>query len=240
MGLQMDEHYATALRAALIDHVDVTMRRRRRVGLGVATGAGATLLVVGGGIAVAAGWLSLPGTDVVTSKGPAVTITHTGSATVELGPAPPGATDIELTLSCLSPGTFTFENGASVTCSDADVTSASSVSTYQLPLAPGQHSTAITTTERARWTLTATYAHVSLSEWGVNDNGLTYGVANAHGTPDLIAVVATNGQTGYAYNRDLNPPGPTSLQTSPEPTRTIRVYTSDGHTQIGVFVIGGS
>lgn len=51
---------------------------------------------------------------------------------------------------------------------------------------------------------------------GVNAKGETYGVESPeNGTPDLIAVVATNGQSGYAYARDLNG-GP--MPTSPEDT----------------------
>ncbi|WP_432981946.1 hypothetical protein [Dactylosporangium sp. CA-233914] len=240
MTVQMNDSYASALRAALIEHVEATSARRRRTGLRVVAGAGAGVLVLGGGVAVAAdaGWLSLPGGDVVTTEAPTVTATHTGSATVELGAAPKGTTDVMLKLTCLTAGTFTFEDGASLVCSAADAT-AGNVTTYKLALAPGQHSTSITTASGARWTLSATYAHVAVSEWGKNADGLTYGVVNERGTPDLIAVTATNGRSGYAYNRDLNPTGPTTLQTGTEPSRTVPVYTSDGHTRIGVFVIGG-
>ena len=51
------------------------------------------------------------------------------------------------------------------------------VTTYKLSLAPGQHSTTITATDGARWTLTATYAHVAVSNWGINKDGLRYGVS---------------------------------------------------------------
>ena len=69
---------------------------------------------------------------------------------------------------------------------------------------------------------------------------VTYGVANDNGTPDLIAAIATNGRTGYVYARDLEQPAPTTLQlgTPPGETRTIPVYTSDGQTEIGPFLIG--
>jgi hypothetical protein len=238
MALQMDDRYASALRAALIEHVELAGRRRRRTRLRVAAGAGTSLLILGGGVAAATAWLSLPGGDVVATKGPAVTVTRTGTATVELGAVPKGVTDVVLKLTCLTAGTFTFEDGASMSCSASDAGSTSGVTTYNLPIAPGQHSTTVAATNRARWTLTATYAHVAISDWGVNHDGLTYGVDNARGTPDLVAVIATNGRSGYAYNRDLNPPGPTTLQTGPEPPQTIPVYTSDGHTRIGVFAIG--
>jgi hypothetical protein len=67
-------------------------------------------------------------------------------------------------------------------------------------------------------------------------------VANDNGTPDLIAAIATNGKTGYVYARDLEQPAPTTLQsgTPPGQTRTIPVYTSDGETEIGQFLIGNN
>lgn len=240
MTVQMDDRYGGALRAALIEHVEAATARRRRTRLRVVAGAGAGVLVLGGGVAAAAaaGWLPLPGGDVVTTEAPAVTVSRTGTATVQLGAVPKGATDVMLKLTCLTAGTFEFQDGASLVCSAVDAGTRFGVATYKLHLAPGQHSATITTTDGARWTLSATYAHVAVSEWGKNADGLTYGLANTRGTPDLVAVIATNGRSGYAYNRDLNPPGPTGLQTGSEPTRTIPVYTSDGHTRIGVFVIG--
>jgi hypothetical protein len=239
MTVQMNDGYASALRSELIEHVEAATGRSRRIGLRVGAGAGAGVLLVGGGVAAAAGWLSLPGADVVTTDGPTVTATHTGSATVELGAVPKGATDVLLKLTCLTAGTFTFDDGASLSCSPADAGSASGVATYRLALHPGQHRTSIVTTDGGRWTLSVIYAHVGVTDWGVNADGLTYGVANDRGTPDLVAVIATNGQNGYAYNRDLNPPGPTTLQTGgSEASRTVVVYTSDGHTQIGVFFLG--
>ncbi|WP_141848640.1 hypothetical protein [Lapillicoccus jejuensis] len=245
----MDDHFAGALRAALIEHVTEqgaehrarSTARRRQARLRVVVGAVTGLAVLGGGVAVAAagGWFSLPGSDVVTTSAPAVTVTRSGTATVELGAIPSDATDVTLQLSCLTAGTFTFSDGASMICSASDAGTRQGVTTYRLPLAPGQHSITITSSPATRWTLIATFAHVEVSEWGRNADGLTYGVQNAHGTPDLIAVTATNGREGYAFDRDLDPPPPTGLQTGPEPARTIPVFTSDGHTRIGVFVIGG-
>lgn len=80
---------------------------------------------------------------------------------------------------------------------------------------------------------------IRVDTWGVNANGQTHGVANDNGTPDLIAAIATNGKTGYVYAHDLEQPAPTALQsgTPPGQTRTIPVYTSDGHTEIGQFLI---
>ena len=45
--------------------------------------------------------------------------------------------------------------------------------------------------------------HLQSTAWAVNAKGDTYVVENGHGTPDLVAVEATNGSTGYAYATDL-------------------------------------
>ena len=75
-------------------------------------------------------------------------------------------------------GDFTFADGAGVHCDRADVGRPSAQVTYTMKLGPGQDSTRIIA-------------------WGVNARGQTYGVQNQHGTPDLIAVIATNHHTGY-------------------------------------------
>jgi hypothetical protein len=111
---------------------------------------------------------------------------------------------------------------------------------WHLAVVAGQHSTVITAGAGERWRLVATYTRVTDTEWGVNADGLTYGVTNDRGTPDLVAAIASNGKVGYIYSRDLVEPAPTSLQTG-APTgqmRTIPVYTSDGHTVIGQLNIG--
>ena len=75
----------------------------------------------------------------------------------------------------------------------------------------------------------------------MNADGLTFGVANDEGTPDLVAVIATNGKTGYVYAKDLNEPAPANpsqalqWQNSPLVTIHLPVYEPDGKTQIGVF-----
>lgn len=101
MTVQMNDRYAGAPRAALIEHVEAATARHRRTGLRVVAGAGAGVLVLGRGVAAAAaaGWLSpLPGGDVVTTEAHPVTVTRTGTATVELGAVPEGATDVMLRL----------------------------------------------------------------------------------------------------------------------------------------------
>lgn len=74
---------------------------------------------------------------------------------------------------------------------------------------------------------------------GANAKGETYGVESPeNGTPDLIAVVVTNGQPGYDYARDLNGgPMPASPEdaaknfSTPRAPREIPVFESDGKTR---------
>ena len=235
MTVMMDEGFAANLRTALVEHVEETRTRRRRTRWHVTVGAGVGVLIVGGGIAVAAGVLALPGADVVKPLAASVTGTGTGTATVELGTPPTGATAIDIKLTCLTAGTFFTADGASLVCTADDAV----VGTmgWRLPLQAGQHTTTIRAGAGQRWSLLATYSHVTTTAWGINGDGLTYGVMNDNGTPDLLAVIASNGKTGYAYSRDLHAPEPTGLQTGPNTSRPIvvPVYTSDGHSVIGQF-----
>ena len=247
MSVHMDETFAVALRAALVEHVRTsrsparTRRLRWRGGLAAIT----ALLIAGGGVAFATGIFQLPGSNVVTHLAPAVTFTGTGTHTVDLGTPPPGTTSIDIELTCLSPGTFTTADGASLECGSTDIGATADTMSWQLPVS-GLHSTTITATGGARWRLVATYSAISTSPWGVNAHGQTYGVVNAHGTPDLIAVIATNGRTGYAYADQLQraqPPTPTSPQQAianngPHQPTSIPVYASDGRTVIGHFNAG--
>jgi len=172
---------------------------------------------------------------------PMVKFTGAGTQTVQLGQPPADATRIELQLTCLTPGVFGFTDGASVRCDAHDA--GRSVTTYSLPIAAGQQTTTITAGPGDRWQLFAHYANDATTAWKVNADGLTYGLPNSHGTPDLIAAVATNGRQGYIYAAQLQAaqPQPTSPEQAatmhPTPV-TIPVYKSDGRTVIGEFVIG--
>jgi hypothetical protein len=237
MTVQMDERYASALRAALIEHVENAPARRRRTGLRVAGASGVGALVLGGGLAAATGLLQLPGGPVVTSLAQSVTVTGEGTQTVELGNSPARTTDIDIKITCLTPGTFISADGAQLECVSSDA--GTGTMAWHLALAPGQHTTVVKAGSGERWRVVATYVDIKTSEWGVNADGLSYGVANANGTPDLIAAIATNGKTGYINSRDLDQPKPATPQTGAPPSQTliIPVYTSDGHTVIGDFVV---
>ena len=240
MTVQMDNQYASALREVLVEYVESAPARRHRAARRLTLSAAAGLLLVAGATAAAAaaGILQLPGSPDVSPVAATVTVTGEGTEAVELGAPPAGTTELEIRLACLTAGTFLTADGASLVC-DAS-TAGTGAMDWHLAVVPGQHTTVITAGAGERWRLVATYVHVMDTSWGVNADGLTYGVANDRGTPDLVAAIATNGKSGYVYSRDLSMPAATSLQVG-EPsgqTRSISVYTSDGHTVIGQQMIG--
>ena len=129
-----------------------------------------------------------------------------------------------------------FPDGAGSECTDADA--GLSVSNYTVTLSPGQHSVTIETSAEARWSVVAAYVNRQVSPWAVNAHGETYGVENEQGTPDLVAVVATNGHGGYAYARDLESVHSRQPASPEEATRwqgsfvAVPVYESDGRTVV--------
>ena len=195
----------------------------------------------------------LPGGTRVTHLSEPITLTETGTATVELGTRPQGAIGVGLVIDCLSAGEFSYPDGAGMICDTgaepSDLEDFPSMA-YVVDLDAGSNEVEIRATEGATWRLTAAYVSTEVTQWGVNANGQTFGVENANGSPDLIAVVATNGQLGYAYVSDMNAAGGPA-PTSPEDALvqqqerlgeafTVNVYESDGETVIGEFVIGSS
>ena len=250
---EMDPVFASALREALVRHVEATQPRRRRwrwrVGLGVLAGS----IGVAGGAALAAGLLSQPGAPVDTQLGNLVSVTRTGTATIDLGPASAGATDVSLTLTCLSAGTFYFPNGSSTNCSPADLRHpppAYRQTIEVVPLAPGQHAVTIKASRGASWALQAAYINRVISPWATNARGETYGVVNQDGTPDLVAVVIDHGELqGYIKSSDLDCASGLDAVHSPadalawdkaseDRNVSVPVYMSDGTTVIGTFVVG--
>jgi hypothetical protein len=247
---QMDDQFSAAFRAKLVDHVGRDRpRRRRRTMIGI----GATLsILLGGTVAAAAsGLLALPGAVEVEPLGATRSEAFVGSGAIDLGARPDRATGIALSFTCLSPGNFAFADGASVTCSS--VTDIGQPTTYVLPLSSNSDSSiSVATGAYAVWTLTAGYVAAETTDWAVNESAQTYGVINDRGTPDLIAVIATNGKQGYVHRADLEQADGTSAARefkSPEEAlawqkqnasgvRQIPVYQQDGTTLIGEFLVG--
>jgi hypothetical protein len=248
MSVQMDESFSAALRDLLVEQVQQENRPRRwfaRRRWIAGAGAALVLAVSGGGIAYATGAFTstLPGGDALTGLAAPVSATGIGTETVKLGARPAGARSIYLAFTCLSAGDFTFADGASVHCDRGDIGRRSAQVNYTLKIAPGQDSTRIAATAGARWRLLATYVSVSTTAWGVNASGQTYGVQNQHGTPDLVAVTATNHRTGYVYAHQLYQPAPKTIkqalgQNHAAAPKTLTVYESDGETPIGRFILG--
>jgi hypothetical protein len=247
--------FGAALRSALLDRIDAEMapaaRRRRAMWTGLAIIGG--LGIIGGAGAATAAILTLPGGTEVAAVAGSVTAIRTGTATVELGDPPQVATNIRMSLVCLSAGSFAFPDGASASCSAADVKQPERYRTsgYSIPLKANQHSVTITASPGATWSLTATYTNEKVTPWATNADGDSYGVINDNGTPELIAVIATNEKQGYVYATDLaHADGSGQNFTSPEQalewqreragkTVTITVYLSDGTTPIGEFQVAG-
>jgi len=249
--LRVDDRFSNALEAELVSRVQKTgaARTRRQARLWLSAGALAGAGLLGGIGAAAAGLFILPGGENTTPLASPSTAVHTGTATVELGEPPEGATGIAVELTCLTAGSFEWPDGATSTCTVADAASPTAGwSGYTISLAPGQHSVTIKTEPQSRWQLTAKYVKQERTDLGINAKGETYGVKSAEkGTPDLIAVVATNGESGYAYAKDLyGGPMPASPEddaknfSTPRPPRQIPVYLSDGQTKVGIFEAPGS
>lgn len=251
--LHVDDVFSDALRAELIAGVAMAApartRRRTRFWAGAAVLAG--LGVLGGVGAGAAGIFSTPGSAQIRPLASPVTETHMGTATVQLGPAPEGTTGIDVQLNCLTPGRFTLEDGANIICSQADVGTPQDWSGYTVPFKAGDESLTITTSPEARWKMTAQYVDTKITDWAVNANGNSYGALNENGSPDMVAVMATNGALGYAYRTDLEDAnGTTASKTFKSPadalawqesikgrTFVVSVYDSTGKTVVGEFVI---
>lgn len=247
---QMSDEFASAFRSRLVSHVE-TARSRTRRRLFVSAGATAALLAGGTAAAAASGFLPLPGEAIVSEVGVNYSGTFTGTAAIDLDEQPDSATDVALTFSCLTVGTFTFDDGAEVSCTGpADF---KSKTTYLLPIdALTGGRVTVTTSDDASWNLTAGYVSAHMSSWLENENGETFGVVNENGLPDLVAVIATNGQQGYVFRSDLEEADGTEAArhfTSPEDalawqsetagvTHWLTVFEADGTTPIGRFRIG--
>jgi hypothetical protein len=249
---QMDETFAQGLRAVLVQRVNAASPARARrhrwwVGAGIFAGVG----LIGGVGAAAAGFFTEPGADIVTEVAAPAEGIHTGTQTVNLGPAPEGATHISMELTCLSVGTLYAEDGASMGCGPDGIDGWGG---FTIALEPGQHSTEIrTSTPEVRYRLRATYVNRTPTEWAVNENGDTYGAANDRGEPDLLSVIATNGEFGYSYTEELDEAsGRTASEKFTSPAEALAwqearlgksfavpVYEADGETVIGEFVIEG-
>ncbi len=180
-----------------------------------------------------------PGGPQVTRLGDLIEGEATGTADLDVGPAPDGATHLEMNLTCLTAGRLEWPDGAGASCDESDV---GSESPYLVPLTPEATTYTVTADPGLRWSYEVAYVERTVTAWATNENGQTYGVMNDNGRPDLMAVVATNGREGYVRREDLRPPQPKTPEEAAEQgrdagVREVPVYESDGETEVGIFRI---
>lgn len=252
----MDPTFANGLRELLVARVEAAPRRRRTMRWRWGAGALLAIGLLGGGTAVATQFVQ-PGADEHTELAAPISVTRTGTSTVELGPRPKGASEVYLSLRVFDAGDYGLgRGGAHASFEAGDLGTAGSTTTaYLMPsqLDPGGTSFTITTSSRQlRWSATFTWVSSHTTAWGVNAAGQSYGVENGNGAPDLIAVTATNGEDGYVFSKDLDEADGTAAARSfhsPQDALDwqkehegqisyVPVYKSDGRTKIGVFQVG--
>jgi hypothetical protein len=251
--LEMDPVFTSALREALIANAVSAPRTKRRWRWRIGVGMLSSLTLAAGGVALATGLFSQPGAPIDTPLGNVVIATRTGSATIGVGSPPAGATDISLTLTCLTAGSFDFPNGARMTCdaNELNQPAAERRSSEVVPVSLGVDTVTITTSSNAIWTLRVDYVNRKSTDWGINANGQSFGVTNQQGTPDLISVVINDGtKYGYVTKRDLNcasggdvtSPAEALVWNKVSQNRSVSipVYESDGVTVIGTFRVGNA
>lgn len=256
MAPEMSPPFREALRAELVRRVESTPARPHRSRRWRwTTGAMIGVLLAGGATWATADRLLQPGMPDISTVGEEVGVSAAGTRAIDLGPRPDAATSVWFDLVCLTPGTFELGvGGASMTCGADDAGGEGGHSWGTLPLSSLQGDTfVLTAAADAEWKLTLAYVDEEPTGWAVNGVGETLGVQNENGTPDLIAVIATNGREGYARRDDLEEADGTAAARdfeSPEDalewqaeragkTFAIPVYEADGTTVIGEFVVAG-
>lgn len=235
---EMDSTLAHAVRAELaaIGTTRSRLQRRQRrvrilaVGIGIVAIAGVTT-------AAAIVVNNLPGVTMVLPIGGISSATHTGTGTVDLGPAPANAGTVILRVTCLTQtGTVTIETKPQNPGSAGDFltiycdgrTTPVHITDALLPK-PGSTTITITADPGTKWKAAAEYASSSTSAWGVNSNGQTFGLCNQNGCPDLMAAQVINGEEAYVNTKEFG---------AFEGSGYIKVYKSDGMTVVGRFAIG--
>ena len=211
------------------------------------------------GAAVAAPAGVTPGAPIISLLDTPTTQVVTEKTSIALKPRPAAATHARVTVTPTTRGSLSFGtdpagNNPSGSWSLDDVTADGRAGTwYDFPLVDSVDTLFLTPAGGFTGTVTIQYVEHVPTLLGINAHGQTFGVTGSdQGEPDLIAVGATNGKSGYVYAKDLEDADGTTVQqsfTSPEDalqwqeanagrTTTIPVYESDGTTTIGEFRIG--
>lgn len=245
MNTKLPDSFSDALRAELVEVVR-NSRKRRWSRKWTISAVVAIVTVSAAGTATAISNL-LPGAPVIEELSATSTYSFAGSQTIELGTPPDGASGLSLSFTCHSPGRYQVSDSFSVECSDGEPNSVS-FNTVDLP---PDSTLQVTAPPTAEWDLAVAFINSTTTPWATNASGQTYGVSNEHGSPDLIAVIADDGNGGYVSASDLaDANGETAAESFASPEDALRwqesvrgtsvsmpVYLYDGLTQIGTFTI---
>ena len=234
----MSSDFQIALRAEMLARVERSRLPRWRRQLPLLTAAVA-LACGGAGVAAANGWLS-EGDRSIEVLGDPVSLTVDEPTVLNLGAMPEHADAVQLTVRCLSAGTFDWPGGGSARCS-AGEKSSSAFDVVEIDPGSSDAPTLTLADVEGEWEISWVWASVEMRPFEVNANGLSYG-SSAYGSPDLVAVVYGAREVGYVYAVDLEPPGPsnpTEARTWDSTPVAVPIFASDGETPVGVWLIGG-
>jgi hypothetical protein len=236
--IDMDEEVARAVRAELAaigtkeSRLQRVLRHARMRLVGIIA---AVVVVLTTGAAIVA--THFPGSTTVTPTGAMHSATHTGTGSLELGPAPADATRVIVVVRCLSTeGTISI-TGVPQTKGQAPGFATFYCSGRSKPwrmddaMLPPKGSTSITITADpgTRWSVSGQYASSVTTPWAKNARGQTYGQCDVDGCPDLVHVQGENGKQGYVLDAQW---------TAFRGTGYLPMYASDGTTVVGRFPIG--
>lgn len=194
-----------------------------------------------------------PGAPIISLLGTSVSQAVNGSQEIQLSP-PEGATHARVTLNCTTAGTLSWGldaggNNPSSTCYSSDVGQSQSQMDFDLS---NGNILYVAAADEAQAIVTVQFINQVETAWGVNSRGETFGATKpGFGEPNLVAVVATNGQAGYVNAEELaEADGSAAAETFDSPEDALEwqdsmrgqsidipVYESDGTTVVGEFVI---
>lgn len=194
----------------------------------------------------------LPGSPIVSLLSTPLIATIAAETVIPLDTVQEAATHARLTVQATSTGSLVFGTDASGNNPSASwdrlTGDGHDAAWYDFPLDESVQALYLEPAGGFTGTVTVQYVNYVPTRLGVNAQGETFGVSGSAeaGEPDLVAVEATNGKTGYAKASDLEGgPMPTSpedalarQEANKEGNVTIPVYESDGITVIGEFTIG--
>jgi len=207
---------------------------------------------------------TVPGSPVISLLGNPRSVLVEGAVDIDLDQRPEDATHVRVTLTITAPGAINWGtdaggNNPSSSASAADVAAGTTMGWYDFPLDDTTTRLYFTASGGATATATAQYLNYVPTRLGVNEHGDTFGVEGGpDGQPDLVLVSGLAGDgtmvEGYAWASELNAfsPDHPELPSNPEEALEwqaerdeqypsgwdIRIYESDGRTDIGSFHIG--